>query len=107
MGIKSVLVTGDNPGSAASVAAALGIDEFHAQVLPDDKARVIRDLKIRRPASSRWPATASTTPPRSPPPISASRWRPAPTSRCEAAGITLMRGDPALVADAIDISRRT
>jgi Cu+-exporting ATPase len=47
MGIRSVLLTGDNKGSAASVAAALGIDEFHAQVLPEDKARVIRDLKIR------------------------------------------------------------
>ena len=40
-------MTGDNRGRAASVARALGIDEFHAHVLPDDKARVIRDLKIR------------------------------------------------------------
>jgi len=47
MGIRSVLVTGDNAGSAAAVAARLGIDEVHAQVLPDDKARTIRDLKIK------------------------------------------------------------
>ena len=35
----------------------------------------------RRAGSSRWSATASTTPPRSPRPTSASRWAPAPTSR--------------------------
>ncbi len=37
MGIKSVLVTGDNQGSAASVAEALGIAEFHAEVCPTTK----------------------------------------------------------------------
>ncbi|WP_322072245.1 HAD-IC family P-type ATPase, partial [Paraburkholderia bannensis] len=47
MGICSVLVTGDNAGSAQAVATQLGIDEVHAQVLPDDKARTVRDLKIR------------------------------------------------------------
>ena len=41
--------------------------------------------------SSPWPATASTTPPRSPPPMSASPWAPAPMSRMESAGITLVQ----------------
>ncbi|WP_082171476.1 heavy metal translocating P-type ATPase, partial [Burkholderia sp. LK4] len=44
-GVASVLVTGDNRGSAAAVAASLGIGEVHAQVLPDDKARVVAELK--------------------------------------------------------------
>lgn len=46
LGIQTVMLTGDNPGSAA-VAQALGIDEVHAQLLPDDKARIIGELRNR------------------------------------------------------------
>jgi Cu+-exporting ATPase len=107
LGIKSVLVTGDNHGSAASVAAALGIDEFHAQVLPDDKARVIRELKI---ASGGVVAMAGDGINDAPALAAADIGIAMATGTdvaMHAAGITLMRGDPALVADAIDISRRT
>jgi len=107
MGIRSVLVTGDNHGSAASVAAALGIDEFHAQVLPEDKARVIRDLKI---ASGGVVAMAGDGINDAPALAAADIGIAMATGTdvaMHAAGITLMRGDPALVADAIDISRRT
>ena len=107
MGIRSVLVTGDNQGSAASVAAALGIDEFHAQVLPDDKARVIRDLKIRTAAIVAMAGDGINDAPA----LAAADLGIAMATGTDvamhAAGITLMRGDPALVADAIDISRRT
>ena len=48
---------------------------------PQDKVAVDRAGCRPRAASSRWSATASTTPPRSPRPTSASRWAPAPTSR--------------------------
>ena len=37
-GVRTALVTGDNAGAARTVAAALGIDEVAAQVLPQDKA---------------------------------------------------------------------
>jgi Cu+-exporting ATPase len=107
MGIRSVLVTGDNQGSAASVAAALGIDEFHAQVLPDDKARVIRDLKIRTAGIVAMAGDGINDAPA----LAAADLGIAMATGTDvamhAAGITLMRGDPALVADAIDISRRT
>lgn len=46
MGVKHVLMlTGDDERTAASVAASLGIAEFRAQVLPEDKARVVRELR--------------------------------------------------------------
>ncbi|MDQ7978492.1 heavy metal translocating P-type ATPase [Paraburkholderia sp. SARCC-3016] len=107
MGIKSVLVTGDNRGSAASVAAALGIDEFHAQVLPADKARVIHDLKIRSAGVVAMAGDGINDAPALAAADIGIAMATGTDVAMHAAGITLMRGDPALVADAIDISRRT
>ena len=45
VGIRLVLVTGDNRRAAERVAAELGIDEVHAGVLPNEKAEVIRSLQ--------------------------------------------------------------
>jgi P-type Cu+ transporter len=107
MGIKSVLVTGDNRGSAASVAAALGIDEFHAEVLPADKARVIHDLKIRSAGVVAMAGDGINDAPALAAADIGIAMATGTDVAMHAAGITLMRGDPALVADAIDISRRT
>jgi potassium-transporting ATPase ATP-binding subunit len=43
MGIRTVMITGDNPLTAASIAAEAGIDEFLAQATPEDKLRKIRE----------------------------------------------------------------
>ncbi|MFM0076859.1 heavy metal translocating P-type ATPase [Paraburkholderia sediminicola] len=107
MGIKSVLVTGDNYGSAAGVAQALGIDEFHAEVLPDDKARVIRDLKIRSAGIVAMVGDGINDAPALAAADIGIAMATGTDVAMQAAGITLMRGDPALVADAFDISRRT
>ncbi|SDR16893.1 Cu+-exporting ATPase [Paraburkholderia fungorum] len=107
MGIKSVLITGDNHGSAASVAHALGIDEFHAEVLPDDKARVIRDLKIRCAGIVAMAGDGINDAPALAAADIGIAMATGTDVAMHAAGITLMRGDPALVADAIDISRKT
>jgi heavy metal translocating P-type ATPase len=45
VGLVPVLVTGDNPGAAALVAARVGIDIVHAGVLPGAKADIVRDLQ--------------------------------------------------------------
>ncbi|MDE1008795.1 MAG: heavy metal translocating P-type ATPase [Paraburkholderia fungorum] len=107
MSIKSVLVTGDNQGSAASVAQALGIAEFHAEVLPDDKARVIHDLKIRSAGIVAMVGDGINDAPALAAADIGIAMATGTDVAMQAAGITLMRGDPALVADAIDISRRT
>ncbi|MFC0387696.1 heavy metal translocating P-type ATPase [Muricoccus vinaceus] len=44
-GIHIVMLTGDNATTAASVARKLGIDEFQGDVLPEDKHRIVRELK--------------------------------------------------------------
>ena len=45
MGIKRVMITGDNPQTAAAVAAEAGVDDFLAQATPEAKLRLIRDLQ--------------------------------------------------------------
>ena len=45
LGIKTALLTGDNRGSAEAVAKQLGIDLVHCQVLPEDKAAIVSQLK--------------------------------------------------------------
>ena len=44
-GFRIVMATGDNERTAKAVAAKLGIDEIRADVLPEDKARIIQDLQ--------------------------------------------------------------
>jgi Cu+-exporting ATPase len=45
MGIHTVMLTGDNPRAAAHIAAQVGIDSVHANVLPSGKVEVIRQLQ--------------------------------------------------------------
>jgi cation-transporting P-type ATPase C len=42
---RLVLLTGDNPDTAAAVAAELGIDEFRARVMPEDKQDIVKQLQ--------------------------------------------------------------
>ena len=42
MGIRTVMITGDNPLTAASIAAEAGVDDFLAQATPEDKMRLIK-----------------------------------------------------------------
>ncbi len=45
MGIKTVMITGDNPQTAAAVAAEAGVDDFLAQATPEAKLKLIRELQ--------------------------------------------------------------
>jgi Cu+-exporting ATPase len=106
-GVASVLVTGDNRGSAAAVAAALGIGEVHAQVLPDDKARVVAELKRTHGGVVAMVGDGINDAPALAAADVGIAMATGTDVAMHTAGITLMRGDPALVADAIDISKRT
>ena len=101
-----MLVTGDNRGSAASVAAVLGLDGVEAEVLPADKAGIIEKLKS---SGARVAMVGDGI--NDAPALAAADVGIAMSTGTDvamhAAGVTLMRGDPALVAAAIDVSRRT
>jgi P-type Cu+ transporter len=105
-GLQVVLVTGDGAASARAFAALVGIDEVHAEVLPGHKVAVIEALR----AGGRHVAMVGDGI-NDAPALAAADVGMAMASGSDiamhAAGITLMRGEPMLVADAIEISRRT
>ena len=105
-GIRCVLLTGDNPGSARQVGQLLGIDDIRAEVLPQDKARIVAELKADGATVAMVGDGINDAPA-----LAAADVGIAMSSGTDVAmhvaGVTLMRGDPGLVWDAIDISRRT
>lgn len=104
--IKTVMLTGDNRGSALAVAKELGITDVRAEVLPGDKAAVVQQLReageivaFVGDGLNDGPALAAAS--------CGFAMAGGADVATETASITLMRGDPRLVADAIDVSRRT
>ena len=47
MGIRTVMITGDNPMTATAIAAEAGVDDFLAQATPEDKLKLIRDEQAK------------------------------------------------------------
>jgi len=106
LGIKTIMLTGDNRGAANAVGMALGIDDVRAELLPGDKAAAVRELRdaghiVAFVGDGLNDAVAISSAHLG---ISLAGGADVTT---EAAGVTLMRADLRLVADALDISRRT
>jgi Cu+-exporting ATPase len=106
LGIRSVLLSGDNPGSAHVVAQTVGISEVHANALPADKSHLIADMRSRGEVVAMVGDGINDAPALASADVGIAMSTGTDVAM-ESAGITLMRGDPALVADAIDVSRRT
>jgi Cu+-exporting ATPase len=106
MGVTPLMLTGDNGGAARAVAEALGIDRFTAQVLPHEKAEAVRaamdaggTVAMVGDGINDAPALAAAD--------VGIAMAGGTDVAMHTAGITLMRGDPRLVADAIAVSQRT
>ena len=106
LGVRTVLVSGDNRGSAQAVAQALAIDDVRAEVLPADKARVIGELRAISPVVAMVGDGISDAPALAAADVGIAMATGTDVAM-QAAGVTLMRGDPLLVAEAISLSRRT
>jgi Cu+-exporting ATPase len=108
-GVRTVLVSGDNRGSAQAVADELGIAEVHAEVLPGDKAGVIAALRQGLPHGAKVAMVGDGV--NDAPALAAADVGIAMSTGTDVAmataGITLMRGDLSLVMAALSISQRT
>jgi Cu+-exporting ATPase len=105
-GIRTVMLTGDSRRAAEGVARQVGIAEVQAEVLPGDKAAAVQRLReggavvaFVGDGLNDGPALAAAS-------VGFAMAGGADVAT-EAAGVTLMRGDLRLVADALDVSRRT
>jgi Cu+-exporting ATPase len=106
MGVRSVLVSGDNAGAARHLGEQLGMADIRAEVLPADKARIVGELKASGTRVAMVGDGINDAPALAAADVGIAMGTGTDVAM-HAAGITLMRGDPGLVADAIDISRRT
>jgi Cu+-exporting ATPase len=106
MGIRSVMLTGDNRGSAGAVAGSLGLAEVVAEILPEDKARIVGELRQRYGQVAMVGDGVNDAPALAAADLGIAMGSGTDVA-IEAAGMTLMRSDPLAVADAIDIARRT
>jgi Cu+-exporting ATPase len=106
LGIHTTMISGDNAGAAAHVARQLGLEHYEANVLPRDKARRVEALKKDGRIVAMVGDGINDAPA-----LAAAHVGIAMGSGTDvamhAAGVTLLRSDPRLVADAIAISRAT
>ena len=119
-GMRLVMISGDNEGAAQAMAKRLGLhaDEVHAEVMPGDKAELVKSLQYNPSGTPHVvafvgdgindaPALAAADVGLAMANLNADGQRGGTDVAMQAAGITLMRGDVALVAGALDISART
>jgi P-type Cu+ transporter len=101
--LRTVLLSGDNRGAAEAVAARLGIGEVRAEVLPADKAAAVAALKSEGRVAMVGDGLNDA------PALAAADVGLAMSTgtdvAMQTAGLTLMRGDPALVPEAIALSQ--
>ena len=110
-GLRVVLVSGDNRGAVAALAHQLGIDEFRAEVLPAEKSRVVQGLRSGLAPGRRVAMVGDGV--NDAPALAAADIGIAMTHSdgggtdvaMQSAGMTLLRGDPRLVVEALALSR--
>ena len=106
LGVRTVLLTGDIAGSAEAVARELGITDVRAEMLPRDKAMAVQELRDAGEIVAMVGDGINDAPALAAADVGIAMASGTDVAM-ETAGITLMRSDLRLVADALDVSRRT
>ncbi|MGE5384899.1 MAG: heavy metal translocating P-type ATPase [Betaproteobacteria bacterium] len=105
-GIRVVMLTGDNPATAAAIARQAGIEEVRAGILPGGKAGVIAELKASGAVVAMVGDGINDAPALAAADVSLAIGAGSDAA-IEAADLTLIRNDPASIGDAIDLSQAT
>ena len=106
MGVTSRLLSGDSAAAAAPIAEAAGIADVRTGLLPQDKAAEVARMQGLGIVVAMVGDGVNDAPALAAADIGIAMGTGTDIAM-QTAGITLMRGDPLLVADAIDLSRRT
>ncbi len=106
MGIRVVMLSGDNQATAQAIAQQAGIEEFFAEVMPQDKANFVTLLKASQTQVGMVGDGINDAPALAAADVSFAM-KSGSDIAIEAADITLMRSDLNSVADAIDLSHVT
>jgi len=104
MGLKIIMCTGDNRRTAESVARELGIDEFKAEVMPDEKIDIVRDLKSEGAIVAMAGDGINDAPALAAADVGIAMGTGTDVA-IESAGITLVKGDLMGIVKAIHVSR--
>jgi Cu+-exporting ATPase len=105
-GVNVLMLTGDNPATAAAVARATGIDDYRAQLLPEDKLTEVRRLQALGQVVGMAGDGINDAPALSQADVGFAIGSGADVA-IESSDITLMRGSLHGIADAVELSRAT
>jgi Cu+-exporting ATPase len=105
-GVNSIMLSGDNRHAANSVADSIGINRVISDVLPSDKAAEVKRLRAQGVVVSMVGDGVNDAPALAAADVGMAMGTGTDVAM-HTAGITLMRGDPALVVQAMEISRAT
>ncbi len=106
LGVKSIMMTGDNKGTAKAIAKQVGLTDYFAEVLPQDKEKKVRELRTQGEVVGFIGDGINDAPALAAADVGIAMGQGTDVA-IESAGITLLRSDISLVPQAIKLSKAT